>query len=227
MPAPSTRSRWSAATRTGPTSSSSRWPWWGRSHPAARSCVRALASGDRIVVTGSLGAAAGGLALSRAVPGRAAEALSQPWGRALIEALERPVRAGGRGADARARGRDRDDGSLRRPGEGPLAPVRGERGRRSRRPRPPSRWPNRCRAGPRCSRSTPRRSRSPGGEDYELLATLPADAVERAREELRSGFGVDLSEIGEIVEGSGVVAVDADGGTAPLEPAGWDHFAHG
>jgi thiamine monophosphate kinase len=66
-----------------------------------------------------------------------------------------------------------------------------------------------------------------GGEDYELLATLPADAVERAREELRSGFGVDLSEIGEIVAGPGLVAVDADGATAPLEPAGWDHFAHG
>ena len=48
-------------------------------------------AGDRIVVTGSLGAAAGGLALSRAASGRAAEALSQPWGRALIEALERPI----------------------------------------------------------------------------------------------------------------------------------------
>ena len=66
-----------------------------------------------------------------------------------------------------------------------------------------------------------------GGEDYELLATLPANAVERAREELRSGFGLDLSEIGEIVAGPGIEAVDADGGTAPLEPAGWDHFAHG
>ena len=66
-----------------------------------------------------------------------------------------------------------------------------------------------------------------GGEDYELLATLPADAVDRAREDLRARFGVDLSEIGEIVEGSGVVAVDADGRTAPLEPSGWDHFAQG
>src|SRR6185436_14005862 len=53
--------------------------------------------GDRIVVTGSLGAAAGGLALSRAAAGRAAEALSQPWGRALIEALERPVARVGEG----------------------------------------------------------------------------------------------------------------------------------
>jgi thiamine-monophosphate kinase len=66
-----------------------------------------------------------------------------------------------------------------------------------------------------------------GGEDYELLATVPGDAVEAAREDLRSGFGVDLSEIGEIVAGSGVLAVDADGLTAPLEPSGWDHFAQG
>jgi thiamine-monophosphate kinase len=66
-----------------------------------------------------------------------------------------------------------------------------------------------------------------GGEDYELLATLPADDVDGAREDLRSGFGVALSEIGEIVAGSGVVAVDADGRTAPLEPSGWDHFAQG
>ena len=47
--------------------------------------------GDRIVVTGSLGAAAGGFALSRAHPSRAAAALSEPWGRALVEALARPV----------------------------------------------------------------------------------------------------------------------------------------
>jgi thiamine-monophosphate kinase len=66
-----------------------------------------------------------------------------------------------------------------------------------------------------------------GGEDYELLATLPGDAVESARADLQAGFGVGLSEIGEIVEGSSVVALDADGRTTLLAPSGWDHFAQG
>ena len=57
-----------------------------------------------------------------------------------------------------------------------------------------------------------------GGEDYELLATLQGDAVEAARADLQAGFGVDLSEIGEIVEGSSVVALDADGRTTLLAP---------
>ena len=65
-----------------------------------------------------------------------------------------------------------------------------------------------------------------GGEDYELLATLPdAAAVEAAREELAESFGVPLAEIGTIREESGMVAADAAGDEAPLAPAGWDHFA--
>ena len=65
-----------------------------------------------------------------------------------------------------------------------------------------------------------------GGEDYELLATLPsAEAVEEARRELKDGFGVPLTEIGAIVEGAGVVATGTDGIQRPLETTGWDHFA--
>jgi thiamine-monophosphate kinase len=67
-----------------------------------------------------------------------------------------------------------------------------------------------------------------GGEDYELLATLPdLDAVEAARSELRQAFGVSLSDIGAIIE-EGLVAVEADGTEAPLRTEGtiegWDHF---
>jgi thiamine-monophosphate kinase len=64
-----------------------------------------------------------------------------------------------------------------------------------------------------------------GGEDYELLATLPDDAaVDAARTELTEAFGVPLAEIGRIVEGGGLSAVDADGTERTLEPTGWDHF---
>ena len=67
-----------------------------------------------------------------------------------------------------------------------------------------------------------------GGEDYELLATLPdLEAVEEARSELREGFGVSLSEIGGIID-EGLLAVHGDGTEGPFiaEGAmeGWDHF---
>jgi len=64
-----------------------------------------------------------------------------------------------------------------------------------------------------------------GGEDYELLATLPdPDAVEAAAAELKEAFGVPLTEIGVVAEGDGAVAVGDDGSEHPLEPTGWDHF---
>ena len=64
-----------------------------------------------------------------------------------------------------------------------------------------------------------------GGEDYELLATMPDEAaLEEARAELNEAFGGPLVVIGMIVEGAGVTAVDADGTERPLAPAGWDHF---
>jgi len=63
-----------------------------------------------------------------------------------------------------------------------------------------------------------------GGEDYELLATLPShEAVAAARSELDDAFGVALAEIGVIIE-EGFVALDERGDERPLEPEGWDHF---
>jgi len=182
--------------------------------------------GDRIVVTGSLGAAAGGLALSRAASAARPDALSQPWGRALIEALERPIARVGEaqvlariGATAMM---DLSDGlstDLSR-----LCEASGVGARVVLGAVPVAETLSRGAEMLEIDASALALS---GGEDYELLATLPGDAVEAAREELRAAFGVDLSEIGEVVEGSAVVAVDAEGRTAPLEPSGWDHFARG
>ena len=62
-----------------------------------------------------------------------------------------------------------------------------------------------------------------GGEDYELLATMPPDAVRSATADLADVFGVALTAIGAII-GEGIVGVGADGSEAPLAPTGWDHF---
>jgi thiamine-monophosphate kinase len=63
-----------------------------------------------------------------------------------------------------------------------------------------------------------------GGEDYELLACLPPDALGPAQERLRDRFGTPLTAIGAIT-GDGLVAADSKGAERPLELGGWDHFA--
>jgi len=64
-----------------------------------------------------------------------------------------------------------------------------------------------------------------GGEDYELLATMPTEAAAaEAAAEVREVFGVELSVIGSITA-EGLDLVDAHGGVRPLERRGWDHFA--
>jgi thiamine-monophosphate kinase len=64
-----------------------------------------------------------------------------------------------------------------------------------------------------------------GGEDYELLATIPdAASFDTVRMVLKESFGVTVTEIGRIVEGADLVAVFGDGTERPLEPTGWDHF---
>ncbi|MGZ4109704.1 MAG: thiamine-phosphate kinase [Actinomycetota bacterium] len=64
-----------------------------------------------------------------------------------------------------------------------------------------------------------------GGEDYELLVTLPDDgSLAGARAELAEAFGVPISGVGTIVEGEALTAVGPDGVERPLDPTGWDHF---
>jgi thiamine-monophosphate kinase len=182
--------------------------------------------GDRIVVTGSLGDAAGGLAISKAPPDDAASALSEPWGRDLSEALARPVarvgeaqilaRAGatamidlsdGLAIDLTRLCRASEVGARVTLGTIPVADAL-ERG-----------------AGALGVDAL--QLALSGGEDYELVATMPEDAVEEARGDIDDAFGTKVSEIGEVVEGSGMVAVREDGSVSPLEPAGWDHFGRG
>jgi thiamine-monophosphate kinase len=64
-----------------------------------------------------------------------------------------------------------------------------------------------------------------GGEDYELVVSLPGEeAFIAAAGELRESYGTPLTAIGSIVAGEGVTAEDGDGVGRRMEPAGWDHF---
>lgn len=63
-----------------------------------------------------------------------------------------------------------------------------------------------------------------GGEDYELLATVPISALDELTVDLADRFGTPLTMIGHVDAGEGVTLEEPDG-TRSLKAAGWDHFA--
>jgi thiamine-monophosphate kinase len=62
-----------------------------------------------------------------------------------------------------------------------------------------------------------------GGEDYELLATLPVERLEEASEAVGEAEGIGLTRIGEVEAGEGV-EIRPRGGE-PIEPRGFDQLA--
>jgi thiamine-monophosphate kinase len=192
-----------------------------------RAVTRSGASpGDRIVVTGALGAAAGGLRLTEAPSTSVAAIASTEWARELVRAYARPFARVGEGTTLAQAGAtammDISDGlakDLRRLclesqveaavslSKVPIAPGLAQLDE--------------------VLEVDPVELALSGGEDYELLATLPPGSAARATAKLAERFGTALTDIGEIREGEGVVAVDAEGSERPLEPGGWDHFAGG
>lgn len=60
-----------------------------------------------------------------------------------------------------------------------------------------------------------------GGEDYELLFTVPRKLASRIP---RKAGGVSIHVIGEITAGRKVVLADENGHREPLKPLGWDPF---
>jgi thiamine-monophosphate kinase len=181
--------------------------------------------GDVLVVTGTLGASAGGWRLSRAPEQRQKEALSTDAGRGVVAVHERPVARVGEGQALAAAGatamidvsdglaldlarvcEESSVGARIRLADVPVAPALGE-------------------VAPMVGMD-PLDLALHGGEDYELLAALPAQAVDGARRSLVDRFATALTAIGEITEQpAGLVAVQDDGTEVPLEPKGWDHFA--
>jgi thiamine-monophosphate kinase len=179
---------------------------------------------DRLVVTGSLGAAAGGLRLAAGSRSEVRGRLSTEAGRAAVAALQRPVARVGEGQELARAGatammdlsdglaldlhrmcRESEVGARLSLQAVPVAPV--------------------------VLDLAPALDVEPldlalhGGEDYELLAALPPGAVEDARRRLAERFGTPLHEVGEVTgRDVGVTAVGPDG-ERPLEARGWDHFA--
>ncbi len=193
---------------------------WG--HAVTRSGAR---PGDIVVVTGSLGAAAGGFLLSRMHSPELPQALAEPWGRALLDAQARPVARVGEGQTLAQAGAtammDLSDGLAKDLSR--LCSASGV-GARVELPRVPVAETLRLAAG--FLAVDPAELALTGGEDYELLATIDLTNLARARGDLRERFGVTLSDVGVIID-EGLVAVDGEGRESPLEPKGWDHFATG
>jgi thiamine-monophosphate kinase len=192
--------------------------------PSGRAVTRSGARpGDVLVVTGSLGGSAGGLRVGRARTDEQKDLLSTEWGRDLLARHERPVARVGEGrtlAEAGATAMiDLSDGlSL------DLARVCEESGVGARvrvpdLPLAPGLVDLAAATG-----VDPYDLALHGGEDYELLAAVPRDAVDHARRRIVERYGTRVTEIGEVTEGPGVVAVRGDR-EEPLEPKGWDHFA--
>ncbi len=64
-----------------------------------------------------------------------------------------------------------------------------------------------------------------GGEDYELLFTVPRDEAAGLAEMLRRETGTPVAVVGEILDRARGTELELpDGRIVPLEPAGWDHL---
>jgi thiamine-monophosphate kinase len=65
------------------------------------------------------------------------------------------------------------------------------------------------------------------GEEYELLLSIAPGSVGTLSHQLRAAGLGPLSEVGQVVPGSGVVLVHPDGSEVEMEGGGWDHFRTG
>ncbi len=68
-------------------------------------------------------------------------------------------------------------------------------------------------------RKHPRHYALSGGEDYELLFTVPLARMKRLET-----LHIPLTEIGTITTGKAMLLVNAAGRKSPLQPTGYDHF---
>ncbi len=62
-----------------------------------------------------------------------------------------------------------------------------------------------------------------GGEDFELIFTVPRNLADVVERDFRGRLNISLHRVGEIVEGRGIF-LEEDGRISPLSLRGWDHF---
>ena len=62
-----------------------------------------------------------------------------------------------------------------------------------------------------------------GGDDYEILMTMPPSQAASARQ-IGDRLGVPLTVIGRIVASSGVTILDGSGAVIDLTQPGYQHF---
>ena len=177
--------------------------------------------GERLLVTGTLGAAAAGLHLSLHPGLDAAASAAQP----ALEAFETPLprvrearaaaRAGGVGAMI-----DVSDGLAADLGH--LCDRSGVGARIEAALLPVS---SAAREVAQAAGQEALAWALGGGEDYELLFTAGPERARALAEAIREAAGTPVTEIGEIVPAeAGRSIVGEDGKVVPLSPDGWRHF---
>lgn len=62
-----------------------------------------------------------------------------------------------------------------------------------------------------------------GGDDYEVLAAVPPDRGEAFRASAAAA-GVNVTEVGLLEAGEGVLIDDPSGRPCKFETPGWEHF---
>ena len=82
-----------------------------------------------------------------------------------------------------------------------------------------------CRAVARALNTDPLVWALSGGEDFELLLTTPPVTAAELLERVPRELDLQLTRIGDVTVGSGVNVVGADGQAIDLSEEGWDHFA--
>ncbi len=181
-------------------------------------------AGDRLVVTGRLGAAAGGLRLLGAGPRAVTRGRAEGWGSDLIAAQLRPAARVGEGQVLARCGAtamiDVSDGLAKDLTRMCAASGVGAAVALGRLPIAPGLDDLQQVTG-----DDPVRLALAGGEDFELLAAMPDSGVEEAAATLAERFGTPLTDVGEVRADGRIVTVGPDGAEDALAPDGWDHFA--